>query len=56
MLRDQGWKIKINGQRLFLRGYGDDAAYATTAAPPADRGYYETTLQSMRDLGFNFVR
>ena len=29
----------INGQRMFLRGYGDDAAYATTAAPPTDRGY-----------------
>ena len=39
MLRDQGWKIMINGQRMFLRGYGDDAAYATTAAPPTDRGY-----------------
>eukprot|EP01052_Picozoa_sp_SAG31_P042569 SAG31_NODE_6800_length_1881_cov_1.253363_2_plen_323_part_01 len=52
----EGWKIMMNGQRIFLRGYGDDAAYATTAAPPTDRGYYDTTLQSMRDLGFNFIR
>ena len=30
--------------------------YATTAAPPTDRGFYRRTLQSMKDLGFNFIR
>eukprot|EP01052_Picozoa_sp_SAG31_P041792 SAG31_NODE_6437_length_2018_cov_14.547160_2_plen_124_part_00 len=30
--------------------------YATTAAPPTDRRFYLHTLQSMKDLGFNFIR
>ena len=56
MVTAGSYKILINGQRLFLRGYGDDAQYATTAAPPTDRAFYLSTLQSMKDLGFNFIR
>ena len=48
--------IMMNGERLYLRGYGDDGMYATTAAPPAERGYFEKTLRNMKDLGFNFIR
>jgi hypothetical protein len=52
----EGSSIIMNGERLYLRGYGDDGMYATTAAPPAERGYYEKTLRNMKDLGFNFIR
>ena len=51
-----GNKIVWNGERLFLRGYGDDGAYATTAAPPTDRDFYTRQLRYMKDLGFNFIR
>ena len=55
-MKTDGYDILMNGERLYLRGYGDDGMYATTAAPPAERGYYEKTLRDMKDLGFNFVR
>ena len=55
-MKMEGFKIMMNGERQYLRGYGDDGMYATTAAPPAERGYYEKTLGNMKDLGFNFIR
>ena len=51
-----GNRIVFNGERLFLRGYGDDAAYASTAAPPTDKGFYYRQLSDMKALGFNHIR
>ena len=51
-----GSRIMFNGERLYLRGFGDDAAYATTAAPPTDQAFYYRQLRDMRSLGFNFIR
>ena len=51
-----GNRILFNGERLFLRGYGDDGAYATTAAPPTDKTFYTRQLSDMKALGFNWVR
>ena len=51
-----GNTIRFNGERLYLRGYGDDGAYASTAAPPTDKGFYYRQLNDMKALGFNFIR
>ena len=51
-----GGRIIFNGERLFLRGYGDDAAYATTAVAPTDKSFYYRQLGDMKALGFNFIR
>lgn len=51
-----GSVILCNGERLFLRGYGSDAAYASTAAPPTDKSFYYHQLRDMKALGFNFLR
>ena len=51
-----GSRIMFNGERLYLRGYGDDAAFATTAAPPTNKAFYYRQLSDMRSLGYNFIR
>ena len=51
-----GPRILFNGEPLFLRGYGDDANYGFTIAPPMDKNYYINQLQGMKQLGYNFVR
>ena len=51
-----GPRILFNGEPLFLRGYGDDAQYWFTAAPPMDKSYYLSQLAEMKALGFNFIR
>ena len=38
---------------LSPQGYGDDAQYWFTAAPPMDKGYYLAQLTEMKALGFN---
>ena len=52
----EGPRIEFNGEAVFLRGYGDDGNYATTAAPPTDKDFYLSQLRSMRNLGYNFIR
>ena len=51
-----GPRIMFNGEAVFLRGYGDDGQYGSTAAPPMEKGFYLTQLTAMKALGFNFVR
>ena len=55
-VRTDGPRIIVNGEAVFLRGYGDDAGYASTAAPPMNKGYYLDQLRDMKALGFNFIR
>mmetsp|Transcript_104058 Transcript_104058/g.190592 ORF Transcript_104058/g.190592 Transcript_104058/m.190592 type:complete len:1211 (-) Transcript_104058:50-3682(-) len=52
----KGSRIIWNGERLYLRGYGDDAAYGHSVAPPVDKSYYVSQLRAMQPFGFNFVR
>lgn len=51
-----GYHFLLNGRRLFLRGYGDNAIYPLTVAPPRDRQAHVTRLGLPHSLGFNFVR
>ncbi|MCG2661727.1 MAG: hypothetical protein L6437_15955 [Kiritimatiellae bacterium] len=48
-------KLYLNGERLFLRGYGDDAIFPDTHCPPVDIDYYRKSLQVAKSYGFNYV-
>jgi hypothetical protein len=49
-------KFMLNGEPVFLSGYGDDAIFPNTVCPPADRDEYIRRLSIARDYGFNYVR
>ena len=51
-----GYKLLLNGQRVFLAGYGDDAIYPLTVSPPREKAVYAAKLQFAHEHGFNFVR
>ncbi len=58
-LRDieiRGNDIYLNGERLFLCGYGDDCCFPDTVAPPAATDVYRRRLQIAKGFGFNYVR
>lgn len=50
-----GHKLLLNGQRIFLAGYGDDAIYPMTVSPPRDKSAYVEKLRFAHEHGFNFV-
>lgn len=52
----RGRQLFLNGNPLYLSGYGDDATEPITGMLPADKGVYRQRLSLMRSLGFNFVR
>lgn len=49
-------KFFLNGQPIFLRGYGDDCIFPNTLCPPADKTELSRRLAAARDYGFNYVR
>jgi beta-galactosidase/beta-glucuronidase len=51
-----GHKLMLNGQRVFLAGYGDDSIYPDTVSPPRTKAPYEEKLRFAHWHGFNFVR
>lgn len=51
-----GYKLMLNGHRLFLAGYGDDAIYPRTIAAPREQSFYAEKVQFTHEHGFNFVR
>ncbi len=52
----RGSDIYLNGDRIFLRGYGDDACYPLTVSPPADKRFWLERFRIAKAYGFNFVR
>jgi len=52
----QGSHFIVNGNRYYLNGYGDDAVYPQTIAPPSDKAFYVSRLKVAKTYGFNFVR
>ncbi len=52
----RGTSFYVNGAKYFLNGYGDDAVYADTIAPPADKQFYIDRLKVAKNYGFNYVR
>ena len=51
-----GYKLMLNGNRIYLAGYGDDSVYPLTVAPPRTKAEYAGKLQFAHEHGFNFVR
>jgi hypothetical protein len=52
----RGSDFIVNGKKYFLNGYGDDAVYPKTIAPPSDKQFYIDRLKVAKSFGFNFVR
>lgn len=51
-----GYRLLLNGQRLMLRGYGDDHIYTEQMAMPSDKAVHLTRLRLIKSYGFNHVR
>jgi beta-galactosidase/beta-glucuronidase len=51
-----GYHWKLNGEWLYLHGYGDDSIYPMFTSPPLSRSFYKGRLQFAHGLGMNFVR
>jgi hypothetical protein len=51
-----GSDFQLNGERFFLRGYGDDYTFPLEIAAPADVAFWRNYLQKRKDFGFNGVR
>ncbi|MBL9135658.1 MAG: hypothetical protein JNK85_07315, partial [Verrucomicrobiales bacterium] len=54
--RVDGGRFLLNGQPIFLRGYGDDCIYPETIAPPNGKEEFRRRLSLARAYGFNYVR
>jgi hypothetical protein len=52
----RGHDFYVNGRKYFLNGYGDDAVFVDTIAPPSDKQVYLERLKVAKSYGFNFVR
>lgn len=48
--------LLLNGQPLFLRGYGDDCVQPLTIHTPVDRDVHRRHLQKTKEYGFLYVR
>ena len=55
-LEVRGEKFCLNGEPIFLRGFGDDAVYPITGMSPPDKEYHRRHLEKAKRAGFNFVR
>ncbi|MGH9309063.1 MAG: glycoside hydrolase family 2 protein, partial [Vicinamibacterales bacterium] len=55
-LRTRGNVLLLNGNPLYVRGYGDDNIEVLTGFPPASREVYLDRLRQARAFGFNAVR
>jgi len=55
-IRVRGKQILLNGQPIFLRGYGDDCIDGLSVSPPASKEYYLRQLRRAKSYGFNFAR
>ena len=51
-----GSKILLNGQPLYLRGYGDDHIYPEQFSMPTDIDLYRQRLRAIKAFGFNHCR
>ncbi|PYV00936.1 MAG: hypothetical protein DMG10_19240 [Acidobacteria bacterium] len=52
----RGNVLLLNGNPLYLRGYGDDDIEVLAGVPPASTEVYRKRLQLVKSFGFNGVR
>jgi hypothetical protein len=55
-LEVRGGEFLLNGDKLFLHGYGDDWTFPTTVTGPTTLPEWRAYLQTRKDYGFNAVR
>lgn len=55
-LQTRGNALLLNGQPLYLRGFGDDNVEVLTGFPPSSREVFLKRLRLARSFGFNTVR
>ena len=51
-----GKHFLLNGEPIFLSGYGDDNIFPLSYAPPFDRAWYRKKFAFARSVGLLFVR
>lgn len=51
-----GTRLLLNGQPLYLRGYGDDNIEVLSGLPPGSKVIYRERLARAKAFGFNAVR
>jgi hypothetical protein len=52
----EGRTLRLNGQRIFLRGYVDCCIFPLTGYPPEDKAVYARQFRIAKAWGFNHVR
>ncbi len=52
----EGFSIRLNGTRKYLRGATEHAYFAKTCTPPISTSYYLHTIGKLKSLGFNWLR
>lgn len=52
----RGPDIYLNGNRVFLHGYGDDTIYPETTVAPADPAPHRERFARIKAFGLNYVR
>ncbi len=55
-IKVDGRKILLNGNPVYLLGYGDECIFPATITPSLDREEYRRRLSIARAHGFNYVR
>ena len=55
-LQTRGNALLLNGEPIYLRGYGDDNVEVLTGFPPSSRKVFLERLRLARSFGFNAVR
>lgn len=55
-IRVEGTKLLLNGNPLYLRGYGDDSVYVISGTPPTSKEVFRERLRLVKSFGFNAVR
>lgn len=55
-IRAEGTKFILNGNPVFVRGYGEDQLYVETLCPPADPGWFVPRLKRARAYGMNTAK
>jgi len=52
----QGNQFLLNGQRFFIRGYGDNGVYPNSIAPEANKNEFYRRMKLAKQYGFNYIR
>jgi len=52
----RGADVYLNGNRVFLHGYGDDCVFPDTLVPPASHDAYRRRFGLAKQFGMNYVR